>query len=231
MQAVILAPDGSVKVMSAQQRRELCRQRSAKWLASGKAKHGEWTSGALQHQRKAAKHPGGRYDLLHSRLWQRARPSKLSVHRNHDAALSGTNPLKLNGGSGELAMLVPSAVNEAYVRAAGQWGRRRLSHSYSRRDADLSRLSGRRYARLRGRVAVTWRLALDATLGPAEFHFRLRPGRDSLVLSTSSREKHLVQPVAVLDLERNPLGTFEFGWRARRWRPKSRSPRPCHRVY
>jgi len=134
----------------------------------------------------------------------------LTIHGNHGDAIAGVNALALSAGSGDLELLSSGTLHEATftLPAASPAGAYRihiqsesqLFRVYPSSDApgfvvELPGLSD---------------LSLDGTLGPAEYHLRLRPGHSSLRLSTTQQKCHLVQPLVVMDLERNRLGAFEY---------------------
>jgi hypothetical protein len=136
--------------------------------------------------------------------------TSLTIHRSHAEGAAGAKPLSLEGGKGPLMLVACDTLSEASLTlsprsAAGAYrihiqGESQIFRTYASSDTPglVVELPG------------LGDLPLDATFGPAEFHFRMRPGHKTLTLTTTKERSHLVQPVAVLDLDRHKLGSFDY---------------------
>ena len=134
----------------------------------------------------------------------------LSVHRSHAEGAAGANPLKLDDGSGPLILVACDTLSDASLTLpprspAGAYRIHIQGECQVFRVYPSSDMPG-----LVVELPGLGDLSLDATFGPAEFHFRMRPGHETLTLSTTKERSHLVQPVAVLGHGGHKLGTFDY---------------------
>jgi hypothetical protein len=139
-----------------------------------------------------------------------AKALRFSIHNSFPDAMSGSNPISIAKGATPFDLLAANMLRDASftLPARGPAGAYRI-HIQS--ESPLFRVFPA--SELPGFVVALWGLgdlACDCSLGPAEYHFRMLPGVTTLVLSKPEESSRLVEPVAVLDLERNKLGSFDF---------------------
>ena len=100
----------------------------------------------------------------------------LSVHRSHAEGAAGANPLKLDDGSGPLILVACDTLSDASLTLpprspAGAYRIHIQGECQIFRVFPSSDMPG-----LVVELPGLGDLSLDATFGPAEFHFRMRPG-------------------------------------------------------
>jgi len=139
-----------------------------------------------------------------------SKPPRFSIHNNFDDAMSGANPLAISKATAPFDLLAANMLRDASftLPARGPAGAYRI-HIQS--ESPLFRVYPA--SDLPGFVVALWGLgdlACDGTLGAAEYHFRMLPGVTTLTISKPEEASRYAQPVAVLDLDRNKIGSFDF---------------------
>jgi hypothetical protein len=133
----------------------------------------------------------------------------VSIHSTFGEAVAGTSPLRLSGGSGALSLLAAKTLSETTfaLPATDPAGTYRI---HIQGECQLFRATPA--SDMPGLVVElpAGELVVDATFGPAEYHFRMHAGHRVVTLSTLAEKCNYAQPVAVLDLDRRKIGGFDY---------------------